>query len=276
MSLFFASLNSGSNGNCYYVGNQQEGVLIDVGISGNQTVKRMKSIGLSMQKVKAIFISHEHTDHIIGAGTVAAKFKIPIYISSKTAQRAHRSLQGEIHDIQSDCAITIGTLKVTPFSKIHDAIDPYSFIVSDGITTVGVFTDLGKVCDALIHYFKQCDAAFLEANYDEKMLENGTYPLALKNRIRGGKGHISNTEAFELFCNHKSDNLQYLVLAHLSKENNKPEIASTLFESNAMGTEIIVASRYYPSKVYELIKKGVTDTPKTRPFNKSKQLALFN
>ncbi len=250
MALQMVSLNSGSNGNCYYVGNADDAVLIDVGISGSQLVKRMKAIGLSMQKVKAIFISHEHSDHINGAPSVASRFKLPVYISHKTASRRPRALAPHAIPIQTDTPVTIGSLQVVPFLKKHDAADPYSFVVHANNTTVGVFTDLGEVCKPLKHYYSQCDAAFLEANYDPEMLENGSYPQALKNRIRGGHGHLSNQQALELFINHSSPNLSLLVLAHLSKENNRPELVEALFNAHAAQVRIEIASRYDPSPLF--------------------------
>ena len=139
---------------------------------------------------------------------------------------------------------------VTPFTKQHDAIDPHSFIISHQGTTVGVFTDIGIACNEVTHHFKQCHAAFLEANYDDGLLEKGPYPIHLKNRIRGDKGHLSNKQALDIFIAHRPAFMSHLLLAHLSKENNTPQLAKDLFEPHANGTEIIVASRHEPSLVY--------------------------
>ena len=125
----------------------------------------------------------------------------------------------------------------TAFTKFHDAGDPHSFIVTYEKTKVGIFTDLGIVCDELIKNFKLCHAAFLEANYDEKMLEEGTYPLHLKNRIRGGEGHLSNKQALQLMIDHKPAFMSHLLLSHLSKNNNDPELVSNLISRVAGNTK---------------------------------------
>ena len=253
-TLYITSLNSGSNGNCYYVGNENEAVLIDAGISCKETEIRMLRLGLSMLKIKAIFISHEHSDHIRGVCVMAKKYQIPVYITPGTLlnckfNKLHPEL---IRHLSSHETTTIGTLKIKAFPKLHDAIEPHSFLVSCGETKVGVFTDLGAVCEELTAHFKQCHAAVLEANYDEDMLRNGGYPYYLKRRITGGHGHLSNKQALELFTNHKPAYMTHLLLAHLSKDNNSPELVQQLFDVHADGTEIIVASRHEETPVYAI------------------------
>lgn len=242
--LFITSLNSGSNGNCYYVGNAQEAVLIDAGISCRETEKRMLRLGLSMGKVKAIFISHEHGDHIRGLTVMAKKYRIPVYITPGTIGNSKLELPEDlVNSFSSHQVIEIGSLQITCFPKIHDAAEPHSFMVSCGEIKVGVFTDLGIVCDQLTHHFKQCDAAFLETNYDEALLHNGNYPYYLKKRISDGFGHLSNRQALELFTTSRPANLTHLLLAHLSKDNNNPLLVENLFKEHARDTMIIVASR---------------------------------
>jgi phosphoribosyl 1,2-cyclic phosphodiesterase len=141
---------------------------------------------------------------------------------------------------------------VTAFSKFHDAIEPHSFVISCRDITVGVFTDIGTACENLITHFGKCHAAFLEANYDDDMLDNGGYPYHLKRRIRGGHGHLSNKQALELFMAHKPLYMSHLLLSHLSKNNNDPQLVHNLFKSNANGTEVIVASRYEETPVYHI------------------------
>ncbi|MGY0040326.1 MBL fold metallo-hydrolase [Pedobacter sp. NJ-S-72] len=242
--LFITSLNSGSNGNCYYVGNAQEAVLIDAGISCRETEKRMLRLGLSMGKVKAIFISHEHGDHIRGLNVMAKKYRIPVYITPGTIGNSKLELPEDlVNSFSSHQVIPIGSLQITCFPKIHDAAEPHSFMVSCGDIKVGVFTDLGIVCEQLTLHFKQCDAAFLETNYDEELLQNGNYPYYLKKRISDGFGHLSNKQALELFTTSRPANLTHLLLAHLSKDNNNPLLVETLFKEHAQDTMIIVASR---------------------------------
>ncbi|MGB5007413.1 MAG: MBL fold metallo-hydrolase [Ferruginibacter sp.] len=275
MALHITSLNSGSNGNCYYVGNTTDAVLIDVGISCRETEKRMNKLGLSINTVKAIFVSHEHGDHIKGVSTLANKYNLPVYITEKTAKNGPRLIAHLAKRFAPNEPVCVGSLEITPFAKYHDAADPHSFIISSQGITVGVFTDIGNVCKEVIHYFKLCHAVILEANYDEAMLENGPYPLHLKNRIRGGLGHLSNKQALELFLEHRPPFLSRLFLAHLSKENNHPQLAKTLFAEKSNGTEIIVASRYEPTEVYIVTAPGEKALQIDPILSKPLQLALF-
>ncbi|HEY8402162.1 MAG TPA: MBL fold metallo-hydrolase [Cytophagaceae bacterium] len=253
MNLFVTALNSGSNGNCYYVGNEQEAVLIDAGISCRETEKRMARLGLSMHKVKAIFISHEHSDHVRGVRVLSKKYQLPIYITPGTLQNAPIDEHNpRIVRLTAFEPIQIGSLSVKAFPKNHDARDPHSFIISNGKVCVGVFTDIGVTCENLIEHFKCCHAAFLEANYDTKMLYEGKYPYYLKKRIDSDKGHLSNEQALELFLNHKSPELTHLFLSHISKENNSPEVIRNLFMPHAGNVEVILASRESEIPVYEI------------------------
>ena len=252
MALYFTSLNSGSNGNCYYVGTKTDAVLIDVGLSCRETEKRMQKLGLSMKTVKAIFVSHEHGDHIKGVSTLANKYNLPVYITAKTAKYGPRLIGHISKSFRANEPVAIGDLLINPFLKSHDAADPHSFTISYQGITVGVFTDIGNVCEELTRHFKLCHAVFLEANYDAAMLENGKYPLHLKNRIRGGEGHLSNKEALDLFIAHRSPFLSHLLLSHLSKENNSPELVETLFNQHANGVTITVASRYQSTAVFSI------------------------
>ena len=253
MSLFITSLNSGSNGNCYYIGNETEAVLVDAGISCREIEKRMKRLGLQMKKVKAVFISHEHSDHIKGLPTLAKKYRLPVYITDATRRNGRLDFETNLSRLFiAHEAVWIGSLSVKAFPKFHDASDPYSFLVSSDQVSVGVFTDIGKPCKNVIRYFKQCHAAFLEANYDEEMLHNGNYPSHLKKRISGGLGHLSNREALELFMNHRPRFMSHLLLAHLSENNNSPELVEEIFNTHAGSVRITVASRFGETEVFQI------------------------
>lgn len=266
MSLYIASLNSGSNGNCYYVGNRHEAILVDAGISCREVEKRMQRLGLSMQKVKAIFVSHEHADHIRGLPVLAKKHRVPVYITPRTCRNGRLELEDELNlPIPENRTVSIGSLTITAFLKHHDAIEPHSFTISSAGVTVGVFTDIGVPCTNLLQHFSQCHAAFLEANYDEQMLHGGSYPYHLKRRISGGKGHLSNRQALEVFKAYRAPFLSHLLLAHLSKENNCPDLAQQLFNKHAGNTQIIVASRYQESQVYHIQSPGYPDITLTAP-----------
>ncbi len=273
MALYFTSLNSGSNGNCYYVGTKTDAVLIDVGLSCRETEKRMQKLGLHMKTVKAIFVSHEHGDHIKGVSTLANKYNLPVYITSKTAKHGPRLISHISKTFIANKSVIIGELVINPFLKSHDAADPHSFTISYNGITVGVFTDIGNVCSEVIRHFKLCHAVFLESNYDAEMLENGRYPIHLKNRIRGGEGHLSNKEALDLFNNHRPPFLSHLLLSHLSKENNSPEMVEGLFKQHADGVQIIIASRYQATGIFSVDLNINSEIPAM--ICKPVQMALF-
>lgn len=278
MSLYITSLNSGSNGNCYYVGNGQEAVLIDAGISCRETEKRMKRLGLEMEQVKAIFVSHEHGDHITGIPALSKKFRLPVYITAATYSNSHIPIEaGLIRHFQPHDTIGIGDMVITAFPKFHDAAEPHSFLVSSSQVNVGIFTDLGVACEQLIRHFKQCHAAFLEANYDVNMLEKGNYPYHLKKRISGGQGHLSNEQALELFLQHRPAHMSHLVLAHLSKNNNHPKLVEDLFQQHAGNTRIVVASRYQETELYHIQANGTAQAIQQPqpPAPSQVQLSLF-
>ena len=194
--LSIASLNSGSNGNCYYIGNEHDAVLIDAGLSGRETDMRMKRLELNPKNLRGVFITHEHSDHIKGLRKKKKKYKIPVYITSKTLEYGRLKIKDPLlKNFDPFVPVVIGGLSIVAVPKFHDACDPHNFVVSSNHVNVGIFTDTGSPCKNLIHHFKQCHAAFLESNYDEIMLEQGSYPYALKNRIRGGRGHLSNKQA---------------------------------------------------------------------------------
>ena len=253
MSLFVASLNSGSNGNCYYIGNEHDAILVDAGISCRETERRMKRMGLSMQKVRAIFISHEHSDHINGIAVLSRKYNLPVYITPATLQNSRLSLEHHlVVPFKAYEPVSIEGIMVSAFPKFHDAAHAHSFTIKYGDITIGVFTDIGVACNHLIEHFSKCHAAFLEANYDEEMLEKGRYPYHLKRRISGGLGHLSNRQALEVFTAHRPAFMSHLFLSHLSRDNNDPKLVYELFSGQANGTEIIVASRYEETAVYHI------------------------
>lgn len=277
MTLYLASLNSGSNGNCYYIGTEKEAILVDAGISCREIETRMGRQGLNPGSIKALFVSHEHSDHIKGVAVFSRKYEVPVYITDATRRSARIKLDKKLSYTFSDnVPISIGGLTILPFTKKHDAVDPYSFTISCNQVNIGVFTDIGTPCKQLISHFKNCHAVFLETNYDEDMLENGSYPLILKKRISGGKGHLSNKQALEVFLNHRSKHLSHLFLSHLSKNNNDPQLVKQLFQPHAGNTEIIVLSRYEESKVYVIDTARNKKIPlQTIPLYKPKQLQLF-
>ncbi|HLX90395.1 MAG TPA: MBL fold metallo-hydrolase [Puia sp.] len=275
MAVYITSLNSGSNGNCYYIGNENEAILIDAGISCGETVKRMKKLGLRMDAIKAIFISHEHSDHIAGVQGLVRKFHLPIFITPKTYLNSGLALEtSERFDFKAGQPTVIGNLSIIAFPKSHDAADPHSFMISSGKINVGVFTDIGYPCEKVIDEFKKCDAAFLESNYCEQLLAEGKYPESLKKRISSDAGHLSNFQALKLFTSHRGIHLRHLILSHLSRNNNKVSLVRQIFEDVAGDTAITVASRYRETPLIRLETKNLTEKGQKKTV-KFTQLSIF-
>ncbi|HEY0433107.1 MAG TPA: MBL fold metallo-hydrolase [Chitinophagaceae bacterium] len=274
MRLSFSSLNSGSNGNCYYVGNDHDAVLIDAGISCREIEKRIKRLGLSMDAVRAIFVTHEHSDHITGIEGLCRKYRFPLYITTATLKASGITVKPElVQTFSPHQAVPVGSLSVTPFPKFHDASDPHSFVISGRGTTVGVFTDIGHACKQVTDYFRRCNAVFLEANYCEAMLAEGRYPWFLKSRISSESGHLSNHQALNLFLSHRGPRLTHLVLSHLSQNNNRPEIVQQLFAPHTDSIQLVVASRHSESALFSVADDEPHAVPALTPV--FQQLSLF-
>lgn len=274
MNLQLASLNSGSNANCYYIGNSKEAVLIDAGLSCRETEKRMKRLELDIKKIKAIFISHEHADHIAGLEVLSKKHQLPVYITPRTLANSNLKLESHlINAFNKNKTVSIGDLQILPFTKSHDADDPHSFTVSAYGLNIGVITDIGFACKQVLKHFANCHAVFLESNYCEDMLINGGYPYHLKQRISGDEGHLSNKQALDVFLNYKAPHLQLLLLSHLSKNNNKPELVEELFAPHAGDVQVVVASRFKESEVYTITGTQFNEIRSLRK-NKSNELQL--
>lgn len=256
------SIASGSSGNCIYVGSETTHILIDVGISGKRIEAGLNELELSGRDLDGIFITHEHADHISGLGVIARKYGVPIYATKGTiAEIKKYKSAGKIEDdlfceVREDEKLPIKDLVIHPMKISHDAAQPVGYRVSYGKKKVAVCTDLGYFNDYTVECLKGVDALLLEANHDVNMLQVGPYPYYLKQRILGDRGHLSNENSGKLLCRIAQDNLQTVLLGHLSKENNLPELA---YESvrmeinmgdcpyNAGDFEIRVASRDVPT-----------------------------
>ena len=279
MPLQIASLNSGSNANCYYIGNSNEAILIDAGLSCRETEKRMNRLGLDISLVKAIFISHEHCDHIAGLRVLSKKYRLPVYITNTTLRNCGFEMEKElVFSFVHSEPVSIGELSIIPFIKSHDAHDPHSFIVSGNAIHIGVITDIGYACKHVIKHFRLCDAVFLESNYCEQMLSDGPYPLSLKRRISSRKGHLSNDQALELFLKHRPQSLQLLILSHLSQNNNHPEIVDKMFREHAGGVKLVIASRYRETELFSIERGHIVKSLKSlKKIKENKaQLSLFD
>ncbi|HIV24665.1 MAG TPA: MBL fold metallo-hydrolase [Candidatus Scatomonas pullistercoris] len=225
------SIASGSSGNCIYVGSDTTSVLIDAGISGKRIEEGLHTIGLTGQDIDAVFITHEHSDHIKGLGVLARKRGIPIYATRETYEAVLRGAsvgkipEGLFHEICPDRSVEMGDLIIEPFSISHDAANPVGYRVNHGKQSMAVATDLGVYGTYTVNHLKNLDVLLLEANHDIHMLEVGTYPYYLKQRILGERGHLSNEMAGQLLCEVLHDNMKQIVLGHLSRENNYPALA---------------------------------------------------
>jgi len=251
--LEICAIASGSNGNCYYIGNQSNAVLIDAGISYKQIVQRMKDRNLNPLKVKAVFITHEHSDHLSGARVFGNRLHVPIYMTPKTYYGAYKNQRPDYPKFFNPGEIiNVGDFEIHSFLKNHDASEPCSFRVQHGGKNIGVFTDIGEACENVTQHLKLCDGLFLETNYDEKMLWEGSYPWFLKKRVASDVGHLSNKQAFDLLHSHSGENLKCVFLSHISKENNSPEIAHNSMLPMFSRFEVKLTSRYEAGEVYHL------------------------
>ena len=225
------SIASGSSGNCIYVGDDATHLLVDTGISKKRIEEGLDSLGIKGSELNGILITHEHVDHIQGLGVFSRKYEIPIYATQGTIEGINccKSLgkmpEGLLHEVEIDKSFTLGDIKVRPFEISHDARQPSGYRFENGQKSVAVATDLGKYDEYTIEQLQNLNAVVLEANHDVHMLEVGPYPYPLKKRVLGDKGHLSNELSGRLLSDILHDDLQYVILGHLSKENNYEELA---------------------------------------------------
>lgn len=244
------ALASGSNGNCYYIGNETEAILIDAGISRRQIIDRMKGKGLNPSKIKAVFITHEHSDHYRGAKVLSKKLQIPIYMTTKTHAESYPTKRPtNVITFNTDDQIKIGNFTIHSFAKQHDAIEPVSFRVEHEGKSIGIFTDIGVPCKTVESHLTLCDFLFLESNYDVDLLEQGKYPYYLKKRVASDFGHLSNNQAKVLVENHAGENLKTIYLSHISEDNNRGQIALETFEPLMDKYAIKLTSRHAACEV---------------------------
>jgi phosphoribosyl 1,2-cyclic phosphodiesterase len=252
------SLQSGSSGNCIYVETRGIRLLFDAGISGIQAAERLALHGRDIRTVDAVIISHDHGDHIRHAGVFQRKYGIPIYVTPATlAAASSRCTLGKLKDIRhfrSCDRLTFGDVAVHAIPTPHDGADGAAFVVESGQKRLGIMTDLGHVFKDLIPLVSSLDAVFLESNYDPVMLAEGPYPAYLKQRIKGPRGHLSNLEAAELLLRAtEAKRLKWACLAHLSEQNNNPDVAlSTHRGVLAADFTLYTADRYQVSGIFAL------------------------
>ena len=250
----FSSIASGSSGNCLFAGNDDTHLLIDAGISKKRIEEGLAHFAVDGRDIDAVLVTHEHSDHIKGLGVWSRKYHVPIYATYGTIKEIRKySSLGKIDDslfhvIRPDEDLIIGNMKIHPFSISHDAADPVSYRIQDASGRIGQVTDLGCYDNYILDSLRDCDLLYVEANHDLRMLETGPYPYMLKRRIAGNYGHLCNEAAGQMIGLLNNDRLRQVVLGHLSKENNLPEIAfqTTKAELDLLGA---VEGRDYILKV---------------------------
>lgn len=225
------SIASGSSGNCIYIGDKNTNILIDAGISRKRIVDGLNQIGVRPEELDGIFVTHEHIDHIQGINMMVKMFDVPVYATGGTLD-AIRSKDkkgvismNHLYEVHPDECVTLNGMDIIPFSTSHDAAKPVCYTVCAGGHKAGVATDLGIYDDYTVEHLQGSEIVMLEANHDISMLEAGSYPYQLKCRILGERGHLSNEDSGRLLCRILGNRLKYVFLAHLSKENNYPELA---------------------------------------------------
>lgn len=237
MTFKFASLGSGSQGNGLVVVSDETHVLVDCGFSIKETERRLGRLGIDPNLIDAILVTHEHGDHVGGVAGLSQKYSIPVRCTPGTFM-ASSSLEGQsgVEVIHGYAEFRIKDLIIEPYPVPHDAREPSQFTIVCGGDKLGVLTDCGSITPHMREQLKGCSALFIEFNHDKGMLSRSGYPQALKNRISGGFGHINNTQAINLLECVSGPNLQYVVAAHLSKENNDPELVRGLI-AQSLGWE---------------------------------------
>jgi len=223
----FASLGSGSKGNALLVESGVTRVLVDCGFGPREMARRLERLGITPEAVTAVLVTHEHADHVGGAARCAARFGWTVHASYGTAAAARQLADMPVRRFDSHASFVLGDLEIHPYPVPHDAREPAQFIFSDGARRLGVLTDAGTVTPHIVAMLQSCAALVLECNHDAQMLANGRYSPALKQRIGGGFGHLENGAAAALLRGLGGTGLQHVVAAHLSEENNTPELART-------------------------------------------------
>ncbi len=229
MNYRICTLCSGSNANATFIDSGEKKILIDAGCGIRTAAKKLAELNTSLDEIDAVFITHEHTDHIKGLQSITKKYRIPIIANKKTLYAIKASIpsidEGSLIELPTGATAVNGNLTIKSVKTNHDAAESVGYLIKADTKTIGVFTDLGDFNPEIIDALSECETAVLEANHDLEMLMNGTYPFPLKERILGQNGHLSNIQCAELICKAAEGNMKNVILAHLSKENNTPTIA---------------------------------------------------
>jgi phosphoribosyl 1,2-cyclic phosphodiesterase len=260
MPLRFQVLATGSKGNAVLICSHKTRILLDAGLSAKELTSRLQQTGIKADQLDAVVISHEHTDHVRGLGTLSRRFSLPVYLTQGTLDHLPLDI-GQLPDIrlfQPGAPFAVGDLRIIPFAISHDAQDPAGFVLEDAAHRLGVCTDLGVATQLVRMRLRGCHGLILEANHDPDLLLNGPYPLPLKQRIRSRHGHLSNAESFELLQSIHHHALQVVLFAHMSEVNNEPELVlrssrELLKDPRWEGTVLEVGKQHEVSRPFTLI-----------------------
>ena len=255
MSICTCALQSGSNGNSIYVETPDARLLFDAGISGRKGQQRLSVHGRDIHTVDALIISHDHSDHLCGAGVFQRKFSLPLYITEGAygAKQGRLGQLGDVRHFTGGDELCFGETVVETVPTAHDGIGGVAFVIGHGDKRLGIFTDLGHRFVGIEGWFADLDGVYIESNYDPAMLAGGPYPQWLKQRITGDGGHLSNGEAADLVRDSSGGRLRLAILAHLSEHNNRPDLAlETAREIVPKRMGLALASRSSVSEMFEI------------------------
>lgn len=249
-------LASGSSGNCTFISSGRTRILVDAGLSRREVARRLAAIGEHPERLNGILISHEHSDHVSGLPVVAGGWKIPVYLSRDTAPAIDwGEYRAPTETFQAGSRFSIGDLDIETFTVPHDAADPVGFALRSQGVKIGLVTDLGYIPDSIKFHLRGTDLLILESNHDLEMLKVGPYPWAVKQRVMGRKGHLSN-EVVSEFIRHELDrSTSLLVLGHISEHNNHPELvrlaAGQALAGRGLFTRLVIAEPRRQTEVFE-------------------------
>ena len=255
MSLRFALLGSGSQGNALIIETASVRILVDCGFPAREIKHRLGDLGIEAESLSAILVTHEHSDHVRGLGAMARRFGLPVWMTPGTFHGAKYGKLPSLHQI--DCHSgwwTIGDLAVAPYPVPHDSREPCQFIFRAGDSTLGLLTDTGYITPHISGILQACDSLVLEFNHDPQMLANGPYPPSLQARVGGAHGHLNNHQAVGLLRRLQTSRLQHLVASHLSEKNNSPALVTELVHQQLPGLSgrISIASQHKATDWFQL------------------------
>ncbi len=267
MAVSLTVLASGSRGNCSIVSSSRTRILVDAGISSREALRRIQAVGEDPHSITALLVSHEHTDHVNGLYGLARRLKVPVFLTGATYQEWRRcarkkyvngGMLPKVEHFDAGRSFTIGDIAVLPFTIPHDAVDPVGFTFRAEGVRLGLVTDLGYLPPSVCHHLRGCDLLMIESNHDLEMLRTGPYPWSVKQRVMSRVGHLSNEALADFLLSDYDGAAAFLILAHLSEQNNHPEIARKAAEQalghrrNLLRNRLVMASQSQPLETIRL------------------------